>query len=102
MKQASINRLITNPQQPFTSYASLPLREEGLATSDLYEFQGGGPWVEVVKWALVTLAGFEAGYQYGQARDSIVDLLTPDPIEDPEITSLSFHTAEPDNTRVGG
>ena len=102
MTQTLANRMTTAPDQVFVACNPLQAREEELATSDLYELQGGGAWIEVVKWVIVTLASFEAGTQYGQTRDAIEDLFTPDPIEEPEITSLSFHTAEPDNTRVGG
>ena len=102
MTQTLANRMTTAPDQVFVACNPLQAREEELATSDLYELQGGGAWIEVAKWVIVTLVGFEAGTQYGQARDSVVERFTPDPIEESEITSLSFHTAEPDNTRVGG
>ena len=61
MTQTLANRMTTAPDQVFVACNPLQAREEELATSDLYELQGGGAWIEVVKWVIVTLASFEAG-----------------------------------------
>ena len=101
MTQTLANRMTTNPQQPFTNCASLPIRQEGLTTNDLCEFQGG-TWVHALRWAITAIVGFEAGYQYGKVRDAMGESSEDQEQEQEECYSLSFHTADPDNTRVGG
>lgn len=91
------NRIVTSSGDAFLACVSLPMQKEDLDGGELSGVKGGF-WAQVVRWAITTVVGFEAGYQYGKIRDGMSG--GDDQPETTEARSLSFQTAAPDNTNV--
>lgn len=106
MERRFANAVVRIPDQAPSFCAALTRQQTELTSDELRELQGGS-WIQLVRWAVTTLASFEAGYQYGGFRDGLKGSPAPEAEgpsseERPELRPVSLQTAAPDNTRVGG